>query len=582
MITEIMNEKSLASILEEKGVITKKQAEEINLLHLQSEQSQEEIIRSRELATEVQIYQAKSELHDIPFVDLEKEGFSPVSVSFVPKSVAERYKLIPFRVDEKENELSVAMADPLDLDTIEFLEKKSEKRIRSYYALPSQIDQMIATHYEQELTSQVKDALGETTKPGAKEKLPELDQLERVIREAPIAKIVSTILQFAIRSRASDVHLEPIEEETRVRYRIDGILNEKLVLPKKIHDAVISRIKIMSNLKIDERRVPQDGRFSFTANGDEVDLRVSTAPTVYGEKVVMRLLQKEQSIPSLPELGLRGKALQNVKKAIDSPQGMIIVCGPTGSGKTTTLYSALHEINSVKVNTMTIEDPVEYQIEGVNQVQVNTQAGLTFSSALRSFLRQDPDIIMVGEIRDEETTHLGIHAALTGHLVFSTLHTNSAAGAPPRLIDMGAEPFLLVSALTSVIAQRVLRRICEDCKQSFNPDKEMVDDIKTVLGEIYQLAFEDQKKKTKNEKLTLWKGKGCETCDGTGYRKRVGIFEVMPISDEVAKLIVEKSAASEMEKLAIKQGMITMKQDGYLKCLEGVTTIEEVLRVAEF
>jgi type IV pilus assembly protein PilB len=577
----MVNEKSLVDILHEKGKISQEQAKQVELLQLQSEKSQEEVLLSKGLVSKHEIYQAKSELYDIPFVDLEKEGFSPVSVSYVPRSVAERYHLIPFKVDEDDKELSVAMADPLDLETIEFLEKKSEMKIIAYFGLPDQIDQMVDTHYEQELTTQVEQALGETEKK-PKKKLPDLDHLEEVIREAPIAKVVSTILQFAMRSRASDVHIEPIEEETRVRYRIDGILHEKLVLPKKIHEAVVSRIKILADLKIDERRIPQDGRFTFTADGDAVDLRVSTAPTVYGEKVVMRLLKKEQKIPTLPELGLRGKALRNVQDSIDNPQGMVIVCGPTGSGKTTTLYSGLHKINTIKVNTMTIEDPVEYQIEGVNQVQVNPQAGLTFSSALRSFLRQDPDIIMVGEIRDEETTHLAIHAALTGHLVFSTLHTNDAAGAPPRLIDMGAEPFLLVSSLTTVIAQRVLRRICEDCKEEFNPDKEMEDDIKEVLGEMYQSAIEKQKNETKGKGLTLWKGKGCESCGGTGYRKRIGIFEVMPITDEIAKLIVEKSAASQIENLAREQGMLTMKQDGYLKALEGITTIEEVLRVAEF
>ncbi len=581
MIVVIMNEKNLTSILKNEGIISDEQAKQVELLHLQSAQSVEEILEKKDLATKKQIYQAKSKLYDIPFVDLENEGFSPVSVTFVPRSVAERYNLIPFEIDKKNNQLSVAMSDPLDLETIEFLEKKSEMKIKAYFGLPDQIKQMIATYYEQELTSQVKEALGETSKKSKKD-LPDLNHLEKVIREAPITKVVSTILQFAMRSRASDVHIEPMENDTRVRYRIDGILQEKLVLPKKIHEAVVSRIKILADLKIDEKRVPQDGRFSFTADEETVDLRVSTAPTVYGEKVVMRLLKKEEKIPTLPELGLRGKALQNLQNSIDNPQGMIVVCGPTGSGKTTTLYSAINEINTVKVNTMTVEDPVEYQIEGVNQVQVNPQAGLTFSSALRSFLRQDPDIIMVGEIRDEETTSLSIHASLTGHLVFSTLHTNSAAGAPPRLIDMGAEPFLLVSSLTLVVAQRVLRRVCPDCKERLIPDKEMEDDFKRVLGVIYPSALEEQKKKTKEEKLTLWKGKGCESCDGTGYRGRVGIFEVMPITDQIAKLIVEKSAASEMEKIARKQGMITMKQDGYLKAMEGITTIEEVLRVAEF
>jgi len=573
-------EKTISSILKEKGIISEKQAEEVYLLSLQTGESEESLLLKKKLAPKGEILKAKAEMFNIPFVDLEKVGFSPVSISYVPRGVAEKYQLIPFDLDEKERELSVAMANPVDLETIEFLEKKTEMRIVPYMAKPDQIKQMINERYQQELTTQVKEALKETTK--TKKKLPDLDHLEEIIREAPVAKVVSTILSFAIRSRASDVHIEPGEEETRVRYRIDGILHEKLILPKRIHDAVVSRIKILSDLKIDEKRVPQDGRFSFTADGEEVDLRVSTAPTVFGEKVVMRLLKKQLKVPTLAELGLRGKALKDVEEVIARPQGMIVVCGPTGSGKTTTLYSAISKVNTVKVNTMTIEDPVEYQIEGVNQVQVNPQAGLTFSSALRSFLRQDPDIIMVGEIRDEETTHLAIHAALTGHLVFSTLHTNDAAGTPPRLIDMGAEPFLLVSSLTCVIGQRVLRRVCPHCKEEYSPDAEVRENIKSVLGPLYQAAVESQQKKTGKKELVLWRGKGCNECNNTGYFGRIGIFEVMPISDEIMKLIIERSAATNIDKAARKKGMITMKQDGYLKSLEGITTIEEVLRVAEF
>lgn len=575
------NNKSLTSILKEQGILTEQQAEDVRVQHAESGKKEGQIIKEENLATELEIAKAKAELYNVPFVDLEQVGFSPMSISYVPRSVAEKYHLVPFDLDEKDKRIKVAMANPLDLETIEFLERKSEMRIKPYLGLKKQIDEMIATHYEQELSSQVKEALGETTKKKKKD-VPDLDHLDEVIREAPVAKIVSTILQFAMKARASDVHIEPQEEETRVRYRIDGILHEKLILPRKVHDAVVSRIKILSDLKIDERRVPQDGRFSFTADGDEVDLRVSTAPTVHGEKVVMRLLKQQQDIPDLPELGLRGKALRDVRAMIKRPQGLVVVCGPTGSGKTTTLYSALSRINTIKVNTMTVEDPVEYEIDGVNQVQVNPQAGLTFSSALRSFLRQDPDIMMVGEIRDEETTELSIHAALTGHLVFSTLHTNSAAGTPPRLIDMGAEPFLLVSSLTCVISQRVLRRLCPVCKKKVSPDEEQIKEIKGVLGKLYETGLETQKKKTKVEELSLWESEGCEECNGTGYKGRVGVFEVFTVSDEIAKLIVEKASDNNIEKKAREQGMMTMKQDGYLKALEGITTIEEVLRVAEF
>ena len=579
IIVTQMDEKTLTSILKEKKLLTDKQAEEVMLAHIQMEKGEEEVILEEKFVSPEEVIKAKSELYGVPFIDLEKVGFSPVSISYVPRSVAERYRLIPFALDEKTGTLSVAMSNPLDLETIDFLERKTELKVKPYMALPQQVEKVISVRYEQELTLQVKEALRETEK---KKALPDLDHLDEVIREAPVAKIVSTILQFAMRSQSSDVHIEPQEEDSRVRYRVDGILHEKLLLPKKVHDAVVSRIKVLSDMKIDERRVPQDGRFSFTANNEEVDLRVSSAPTVYGEKIVMRLLKKSGKIPTLAELGMRGKALRDVEEAIARPQGMIIACGPTGSGKTTTLYSVLTKVSTVKVNVMTVEDPVEYQIEGVNQVQVNPQAGLTFASALRSFLRQDPDVVMVGEIRDEETTHLAIHAALTGHLVFSTLHTNDASGAPPRLIDMGAEPFLLVSSLTCVIAQRVLRKICPDCRESFVPDEVAVTDIKNVLGNLYKPLVENQQKKVGQKGVVLWRGKGCKECNNTGYRGRIGIFEVINVDDKVGRLILEKASGFEINKVMIEKGMVTLKQDGYAKVLEGITTVEEVLRVAEF
>jgi type IV pilus assembly protein PilB len=382
---------------------------------------------------------------------------------------------------------------------------------------------------------------------------------------------VATVLDFAIKARASDVHIEPQEEKTRVRYRIDGILHEKLVLPKSLHEAIVSRVKILSEMKIDEKRIPQDGRFTFKIEKRMVDLRVSCLPTVHGEKIVMRLLKKGGGVIDLPELGLRGRALKNLEDSILRPHGIIIVCGPTGSGKTTTLYSVLSRINSSRVNILTLEDPVEYEIAGVNQVQVNRAAGLTFASGLRSFLRQDPNIIMVGEIRDEETTELAIQAALTGHLVFSTLHTRNAAGSLPRLLDLKAEPFLLASSMTCIVAQRVGRRICSECKESYKPEAEVVEDIKKVLGNLFK----------SEEPVKLYRGKGCPTCNNTGYMDRVGIFEVLPISEKVGRLILERAASTEIEKQAVEEGMIAMKQDGYLKVLEGVSTLEEILRVAE-
>ena len=358
------------------------------------------------------------------------------------------------------------------------------------------------------------------------------------------------------------------------------MLQEKYLLPRNVSEAVVTRIKILSNLKIDEKRVPQDGRFFFSSDAGDVDLRVSTLPATYGEKVVMRLLKKSQKVPTLPELGLRGLALRNLMDSIRRPHGIIIVCGPTGSGKTTTLYSVLDIVSTSKVNVVTVEDPVEYQMKGINQVQVNVQAGLTFASALRSFLRQDPNIIMVGEIRDTETAELAINAALTGHLVFSTLHTNDAAGVPPRMLDMGAEPFLLVSSLNCVVGQRVLRRVCPDCAADIDIPPEVLTDLETTLGPL--MATVRTKWEKDGKKMTIKKPVGCEKCNNTGYLGRVAIFEVMPITDRISKLILEKVAAADIQEAAMEEGMLTMKQDGYVKVLEGVTTIEEVIRVAQY
>jgi type IV pilus assembly protein PilB len=387
------------------------------------------------------------------------------------------------------------------------------------------------------------------------------------------------VVSFAMKARASDIHIEPQEQRTRIRYRIDGILREKLILPRNVHEAVVSRIKILAGLKIDEKRVPQDGRFTFEAEGKEVDLRVSTLPTIHGEKVVMRLLKKDQDVPSLPQLGLDGLALKQVKEAIEVPHGIVLVTGPTGSGKTTTLYSVLHKINTPKVNIMTLEDPVEYQMPGVNQVQTNPQAGLTFASGLRSFLRQDPNIVMVGEIRDSETVELAVQASLTGHLVFSTLHTSSAAGAVPRMIDMGAEPFLLASSLTLAMGQRIVRRINPEYKEAYTPEPAVLQDIKDVLGEHFDRWC--KKNDCTEENLNLYRASEDRPSTAPAYKGRIGIFEVMPITEEIGKLILDQKPASELEQVAIRNGMKLMKQDGYLKALNGMTTIEEVLRVAQ-
>lgn len=556
-----------------KGLITKEQAEIVKLEQANGGLPVRDILVQKNILSPEALARAEAEAMNIPYIEIGERPASPQALSLLPQAVAERFVVVPLDYDRAANELSLAMADPSNLDAIDFISKKTGARVKPYLSTQEKIKEAITAYYSQGLAAEVKAVLKETIGP-TRESSPAIDitQLGDVIREAPIAKIVSTILEFAIKARASDVHIEAQDDKTRIRYRIDGILHEKLILPKKVHDAVVSRIKILSDMKIDEKRIPQDGRFTFRAGTQEVDLRVSTLPTVHGEKVVMRLLKKTGGVPDLPELGLRGRALKNLEDSILRPHGIIIVCGPTGSGKTTTLYSVLSKINSAKVNIVTLEDPVEYQIGGVNQVQVNPAAGLTFASGMRSFLRQDPNIIMVGEIRDKETTELAVQASLTGHLVFSTLHTNDASGSIPRLLDLGAEPFLLASALTCVLAQRVTRRLCPECKEEYDPPAEVVEDLKKVLGNLFP---------SQGKPVKLYRGKKCATCNSTGYLGRIGIFEVMPITEKIARLTLERAAAGDIQKQALLEGMITMKQDGYLKAIEGITSIEEVLRVAQ-
>ena len=559
----------LLELLWKQNKLTKEDFDRISAEILGSSVGVEELLIKHNLASEAVICQAKAEILKIPYVDVSATSIAPEALNLLPEAVADKYLVLPFAFDKEKQTLSIVMANPIDLQALEFIEKKTGMRLQPFLGETSKLTKQIKERYAQSLSLEVTEALKETT--SAQSKKMTVDELSGgVIREAPIAKIVSTILEFAIKVRASDVHIEPLEEKTRVRYRIDGILYEKLILPRSVHDSVISRIKILSHMKIDEKRIPQDGRFNFRTGDEEVDLRVSSLPSVHGEKIVMRLLSKAMHVPELTELGLRGTALTNLQAAIRVPHGIVLVTGPTGSGKTTTLYSLLNMINTPRVNIMTLEDPVEYQIGGITQVQTNPQAGLTFSSGLRSFLRQDPNIIMVGEIRDKETAELAIQASLTGHLVFSTLHTNSASGALPRLLDMEMEPFLLASSMTCIVGQRICRKVCESCKEAYEPAAAVVADVKKVLGPLLITT-----------KIQFYRGKKCAECNGTGYSGRIGIFEVLPVTEKIGRLILEHSPSSKIETEAKLNGMIDMKQDGYLKTLEGLTTLEEVLRVAE-
>ena len=557
---------TIEDILFHQGLLTSNQLSSIKLESINTGVPPEKIILEHSLVPIDKIAEVRAKLLNVPFIKLESRAISTEALNLIPEPVARRYQLIPF--DKKGDQLFVAMADPLDLQVIQFIEKKSGFRIKPFLGLPEDILKAVRAEYAQNLTTEVTSALKEVA---AVTPIEEAGVAE-IIREAPIANIISQLIEYAIKTRASDIHIEPEEDKTRVRFRIDGILHEKIILPKGVHDAVVSRVKILSVLKIDEKRLPQDGRFTFNFGKEEVDLRISIVPTIFGEKVVMRLLPKSVRAPLLLELGLRGASLKNLETQLLRPHGIILICGPTGSGKTTTLYSILSKISKTSINILTIEDPVEYQIPGVNQVQANSQIGLTFASALRSFLRQDPNVIMVGEIRDVETAELAIQAALTGHQVFSTIHTNSAAGALPRLLDMGAQAFLVASAVNAILGQRVIRKLCPACKTQIATPPEILENIKEVLGKLMPTSIDQVK---------INKGVGCIQCGHTGFLGRTGIFEVLVVTEAISRLTLERSTVSQIEERGVEEGMITMKQDGYLKVLEGVTTMEEVLRVAQ-
>ncbi len=560
---------SLLDVLFSEHLINQAQYKEVKLKAATQGVSEEAVINSLRLINEDKLAETKARMLGVPYISLESTSFSPQALGFVSQAVVQRFNLIPFIYDDRTKTLSIAMGNPVDLDAISFVRQKTGLNIKAFAASPSSVKQAIDMQYKQELVGQVGEALKET-EDLKKLKTVDSTQIAQIIKEAPIAKIVSTILEYAVKSRASDVHIEPQDERVRVRYRIDGILYDRLSLPKSVQESVISRIKILSEMKIDEHRIPQDGRFNFKVEDKEVDLRISVLPAAHGEKVVMRLLRKSGGIPTLPELGLMGTALRNLETNMLRPHGIIIVCGPTGSGKTTTLYSVLNKINSPKVNILTLEDPVEYEMPGINQVQINPDVGLTFATGLRSFLRQDPNVILVGEIRDKETTDLAIQAALTGHLVFSTLHTSNASGALPRLLDLGAENFLLSSTINAIVGQRIVRKLCDTCKAKYVPPPQIIEEIKKELGQFMPQG-----------EIVLFKAAGCGECGSTGFLGRIGIFEVLPITLKIADMILKRSDSNSLEKEAISEGMITMKQDGFLKVIKGVTTIEEVLRVAQ-
>jgi len=519
----------------------------------------------------------------IPFIDLVGREISVEILKEIPEDAANFYKFIPLNRDK--NILEVGMVNPDDLkakEALRFITRQSGLETKIFIITPTGFKNVLKQY--RTLRGEVKKALEELeeeleTEGKIRPFQGRAEEIARqIVAEAPITKIVAVILRHAIEGRASDVHIEPIEDNVKVRFRVDGILYTSLILPKDIQLAVVSRIKILSNLKIDETRVPQDGRFHTVVGGKKIDFRVSTFPTMGGEKVVLRILDPSAGLKDFAQLGLQGHNLETLKTNIKQPFGMILVTGPTGSGKTTTLYAILNELNQEGVNIVSLEDPVEYYIQGINQSQIRPEINYTFASGLRHILRQDPDIIMVGEIRDEETANLAIHAALTGHIVLSTLHTNDAIGAIPRLVDMGIGPFLLPSSLNLIIAQRLTRRLCPDCKKEIAVSPQVT---RVIKEEIAKLSPEQQKNLSAEEPFKTYRPVGCKLCGGKGTKGRVALFEILEMTPQLEEIINKDLSESKIKEEAKRQGMITMKQDGVIKVLQGLISFEEMLRVVE-
>lgn len=550
--------KKLGELLLEAGVITQAQLDKALEEQRRTGERLGAILAKQGILSEKEIASVIAKQLNLPFVSLRKEKINPKVLSLVPESFARRHLLIPLEV--KENKLYVAMSDPLnvlvkdelsiltgyDIEIVVAPSNEIRQLIEEFYGMKGKVDALVREKAETKEESTSFDTAGI-----AEEEL------------APIIQVVNGIISQALREGASDIHIEPQEDNIVIRFRVDGVLRQVMAIPKSVHPLVTTRIKVMAGMNIAERRIPQDGRIIISSNGKDVDLRVSSLPTIFGEKIVMRILNREDVLIGLDKLGFGEDALENVKKLLSKPYGMILVTGPTGSGKTTTLYSMLKKLNTVEKNIITVEEPVEYQLEGINQVQVNEKIGLTFSNVLRYVLRQDPDIIMVGEIRDRETAEIAVRSALTGHLVLSTLHTNDAPSTITRLVDMGIEPYLVASSLVGVIAQRLVRKVCSYCKEAH-----VVSERDILVSEGFEPG------------TIYYVGKGCEECGNTGYKGRTGLFEIMLMSEDIQRLTVERAPASRIRNQAIKEGMITLREDGIRKVKAGITTPEEVMRVA--
>lgn len=581
----------LKAFLLDSGLLTKKQLEKAEKEIAKTNEKLEDFLIRSSLVKEDELSKLKAYILGIPFVNLEEEKILPEVLQIVPEPIAKKQNIVAFRKNGRN--LEVAMLDPDDLQTIEFIKKKANLKILPRLTSRESIKNVLQ-QYQKSLQVEFGELIGKETKPISSLPLSEAspikeeeitkEELEKAAQDLPIIKIVDTLIKHAILQKASDIHVEPMEKELVVRYRVDGILHEAMTLPKQIAAGVVARIKVLANLKIDEHRLPQDGRFKIEDENYKFSFRVSILPVYDGEKIVMRLLPENSKGFTLEELGFWGRNLEIIHNQINKPHGMILVTGPTGCGKTTTLYTILDLLNTPEVNISTVEDPIEYQMPRINQTQISAKIGLTFANGLRSLLRQDPDIIMVGEIRDNETASLAINAALTGHLVLSTLHTNSAAGSLPRLIDMEAEPFLIGSTVNVIEAQRLVRRLIPESREKYNLNKEEVAeltkqiDLKKVLEVLRQEKLISEKDSL--EDATFYRPK--PTPDSpSGYSNRIGIHEVLEITETIRNLITKQANADEIARQARSEGMLSMMEDGIIKAARGLTSIEEVLRATK-
>ncbi|MBU2635219.1 Flp pilus assembly complex ATPase component TadA [Patescibacteria group bacterium] len=573
---------TLVQQLVKKGILEKQKATALEYEIKTSGQKEEEVILEKRIVSEDFLFGMKSEALKIPFKVISSQDVLLKVLETIPEESARYYQMIP--LVKEADRLEIGMVYPEDLkarEALEFLARQSKFSYRIFLITLSNFNELLRKY--RTLRKEVTRALEELETEIKKEekvgkKKIKATELERVVEEAPISKVVAVILRHAVDGNASDIHIEPGREKLRVRFRLDGILHASIFLPLRILPAIVARIKILSNLKIDETRIPQDGRFSTKVGDRGIDFRVSTFPTTLGEKVAIRILDPGQRKADFKGMGITGINLKTIEKALKKPYGMILATGPTGSGKTTTLYAILSLFNKDEVNIMTLEDPVEYFIEGVNQSQVKPEIGYSFASGLRYTLRQDPDILMVGEIRDEETASLAIHAALTGHILLSTLHTSNTLGVIPRLIDMGIQPFLLPPTLGLAIAQRLVRKLCVHCKKKIEANKEVK---KIILQEIKKFPPAVKTSIKLDKTFYIYEPVGCKRCNNVGYSGRIGVYEILEMTDQLGQLILTKPSEAQIAQEAERQGMLRMKQDGMLKVLEGVTSLEEVLRVAQ-